>query len=244
MSIRLSLVIPAYREELVIGQSLDSIYDFLQKESLLNNTEVVVVTADTPDKTHEIVNKKTQRFTHFQHLKPGPKVGKGRDVRHGITHSRGNFIIFTDADLATPIHHISTALHLLENGKDIVAGVRDLGKIHAGDKTRTFISNAASITTRTILGLTIGDTQCGFKGFTRQSADLIFPKLSILQWGFDMEILKIAQIHKMNVGKVPIKDWRDPKLDSGLVGESSIGAAITTLSEVMRIRIRSWQGKY
>ncbi len=239
---RLSLVVPAYREEVVIKDSLDAIYDFFEAQGLSDDAEVVVVTADSPDHTQQIVAEQLKRFKHAKHVQPGVRVGKGRDVRAGVQASSGDVIIFTDADLATPLHHVPEMLKMLEGEYKVAIGVRKLSNIHQG--FRYYISNVSNIIIQLVLLPGIKDSQCGFKGFTREAAEIVFSRLTILQWGFDMEVLKICREHKIKVATVPVLDWRDPKLESGLSGDSALKVVFKTFREMWQIRLRSWEGKY
>lgn len=241
-TIRYSIVVPAFEEEAVIGWTLDRLAIYLLSCDALEVTEVIVVTADSKDDTAKIVKDRKSHFDHFQFIQPGPKLGKGRDVQAGIMAARGEYILFTDADLATPEWHIMPAFNALEEGSDIVIGVRNLRTIHHG--YRVLISLGANILTRILALPSIPDTQCGFKGFTRQAAHDIFEKQTIMGWGFDIEVLVIARKLKLKLKKMPIRDWHDPKIDNGLVGESSWRASVQTLKELLQIRKNRKQGIY
>ena len=241
-TIRYSIIVPALEEEAVIGWTLDRLAIYLLSCDALEETEVIVVTADSKDNTAKIVKDRKSHFDHFQFIEPGPKVGKGRDVQAGIMAARGDYILFTDADLATPEWHIMPAFKVLEEGSDIVIGVRNLRTIHHG--YRVLISLGANLLTRLMVLPSVPDTQCGFKAFTKQSAHDIFEKLTVMGWGFDIEVLVIARKLKLQLKKMPIRDWHDPKIDNGLVGESSWKASVRTLKELIQIRKNRKQGIY
>ncbi len=241
-TIRYSIIVPALEEEAVIGWTLDRLAIYLLSCDALEETEVIVVTADSKDNTAKIVKDRKSHFDHFQFIEPGPKVGKGRDVQAGIMAARGDYILFTDADLATPEWHIMPAFKVLEEGSDIVIGVRNLRTIHHG--YRVLISLGANLLTRLMVLPSVPDTQCGFKAFTKQSAHDIFEKLTVMGWGFDIEVLVIARKLKLKLKKMPIRDWHDPKIDNGLVGESSWKASVRTLKELIQIRKNRKQGIY
>ena len=240
--LKYSLVVPALKEEPVIGTSLQAIHKFLKKEGVLDSTEVIVVAAEGGDKTAQIAHGFAKKFPHFQVIEPGPRAGKGRDVRVGMLAARGSFVIFTDADLATPLPHIKHAWSKLEDGADLVIGVRNLRTIHKG--YRAFVSVAANLLTRVIVLPSIPDTQCGFKGFKRKVARDIFSTQQIDGWGFDIEVLAIAKKRGYRLEKLFIQDWRDPKLESGLVGESGLKAVTSTLRELLKIRTNLSKGVY
>lgn len=239
---RASLVVPAYREEAMIKRSLKSIYDYFAEHDMLETVELVVVTADSPDKTQSIVAQEIAMFPHHQHVQPGPKVGKGRDVKVGVLAARGQSVIFCDADLATPLYHIQPMLEQLENGVDVVIGYRNLHTIHQG--LRYYVSNVSNTIIQLVLLPGIKDSQCGFKGFRSAAVKTIFARVTIMRWGFDMEVIKIAKEQKMKIVVQHIDDWKDPKLENALAGESTIRVTFKTLVELWQIRIRSWKGLY
>ena len=237
----LSIVVPAYNEEAVIEGSLSAIKSFLLQHDMLDTTELIVVTAMGTDNTIRLVADQAASFPWFQHVKPGPKKGKGRDVTAGMLAARGKVILFTDADLATPLHHIPKTLDLLAD-TDVVIGVRNLESIHQG--VRYYLSNLSNVLIQLVMLPGFKDTQCGYKAFTAEANQVIFNRVTIDGWGFDIEVLKIARDHSMAIAQQPIDDWQDPKLEDSLGGDSAIHAAISTLKELWRIRVNAWQKKY
>jgi dolichyl-phosphate beta-glucosyltransferase len=238
-----SIIIPAFKEETVIGESLESVAAYLKEQNQLDDTEVIVVAADAGDRTAEIAQEKATLFPHFHLIEPGAKVGKGRDVTLGMMASKGDYVLFTDADLATPVHHINDAWRSLETGlADVVIGQRNLVRIHKG--YRIFLSLGANLLTRIALLPGIGDTQCGFKAFTRTAAQDIFSHVTIPGWGFDFEVLTVAREHGYRIQSTKIDDWHDPKIDSGLVGESGFSATKKTLKELSLVRSNRRKGLY
>ncbi len=239
-----SLVIPSFEEATLIEDSLNRLRDYLHEMDLFEHTEVIVVAAKGNDNTADLARPFAKKFAHFQLIEPGPKVGKGRDVKAGMLVARGNYILFMDADLATPLKYIEQALELMREQKsDIVIGVRHLWKIHK-KLTRKIMSVLANLMVRMFLLPRIPDSQCGFKLFTKDAAETIFKRQTINGWGFDMELLVIAATKHLKVAKIPVKEWADPKLDSGLVGESPMSASINTFKELWRIRIQRAKGVY
>ncbi len=210
----LGIVIPAYSEELRIGSTLDQLLGFLTTDPFLAklNTEVLVVVADSLDQTHRIVRQKAVHYAKknipLRLLTPGPKVGKGRDVQFGILHADSDAILYMDADLATPLHHIPQCYEALQQGADIVIGTRDLMKYRNG-YARNLFARFGNVLYRVAGGLRVEDTQCGFKLFKRDAAQLCFSRLTILGWGFDIEVLAIAQTHKLSIVAHRIDDWKD-----------------------------------
>lgn len=242
--VKYSIIIPAYAEEAFIGNTLKSLQKYLKKQNLYENTEVIVVTADAKDKTQKIVADSASLFAHFNQIQPGPKVGKGRDVRAGLEKAAGEYVLFMDADMATPLKHIAEAFKVLEAKGGIVIAQRNLTSMH-----KTVLRRLSSVLSNTFIKLIVGfdihDSQCGFKAFTKDALSIILPRMTLTGWSFDVEMIKIAKIHGLNVSKILAPDWEDPKgADEGLAGEHVISAMSSSLRETITLQIRSWQNKY
>ncbi len=206
--IELSIVIPALNEEKRIGKTLDELSRFLKTNKTMKSVkcEVIVVSANGIDKTHEVALKHGKRFANFTLLKPGKPVGKGRDVQYAMLRTKGSHAIFMDADLATPLHHLPVAYNKALEGSDIVIATRNLQKHHSS-LVRRYLSQAGNTAFRVLGGVWIEDSQCGFKLFSKEAARICFGRQTIMRWGFDMELLTIAKTHRINVAKVRVDDW-------------------------------------
>jgi dolichyl-phosphate beta-glucosyltransferase len=246
-SIRYSVVVPAYSEATVIEISLKKLATALKLDKIrFNETEVLVVTADSSDGTAALAKGQANLFNSFRLIEPGKKVGKGRDVRVGILASSGDYVLFTDADMATPPHYIAKAFDILENGTDvdIVIGVRPLARVH-----NTFFRKLRSVVSNIMIEVLavpgISDTQCGFKAFRADVAKKLFEPLETKAWGFDIEILARARSVHYEIKKIIISDWFDPKIGKmGLAGESEIHANLNTLKELLFIAFKRLKGHY
>ena len=147
---------------------------------------------------HEVVLSKQNKFPIFRLLRPGAKLGKGRDVQYGMLKAKGKAVIFMDADLATPFRHLPVFYRAYEQGSDVVIATRNLYKHHP-NYLRRLLSNGGNLLFRIASGVWVEDSQCGFKLFSNEAAQLCFSKLTILGWGFDMEVLAIAKANKLQV---------------------------------------------
>lgn len=231
-----SVVLPAYCEALIIEESLNKLSKALKDDKKRSkNTELIVVIANSSDKTLVLVKKNVHLFNKVTIIQPGPKVGKGRDVREGILAAKGRYSLFLDADMATPPNHIKYMFDMLEDGCDVAIGTRPLSKIH-----NTFMRRVRSVISNMLIRCLavpgISDTQCGFKGFNNKAAQNLFKPLKTMAWGFDIEILARARAKKFKISELFIDDWYDPKIGKmGLVGESDIHANINTLKELLLI---------
>jgi dolichyl-phosphate beta-glucosyltransferase len=207
----LTIIIPAYSEQRRIGASLDELATFLRQDSFFKRkkVETLVVVADTSDRTAQIVLSKQHLFvTTFRLLRPGPHVGKGRDVQYGVFRATGRVIVFMDADLATPLHHLERFFAACLDGSELVIGTRNL-RIYRSNKARNIFSYIGNCLYQLMSGLHIEDTQCGFKMFTNDAAQLCFSKLTILGWGFDIEVLAIAKVNGLTIAPLRVDDWED-----------------------------------
>jgi len=238
-----SIVIPAYKEEKYISKTLPELLNYLNQNHIFSGTEVIVVTADAPDKTDEIVESYSKKFNHFQHIRPGAKVGKGRDVKIGMRGARGDFIIFMDADGATPLYHINDVFLRLEEGDEVVVGVRELHTIHTGYRKLT--SLLAHKISWLLIDRHILDTQCGFKGFTALAGKEIFNRITVDGWAFDMEIITIARQHSFRIMSYEIPDWQEKKsTEDQLAGETGIIVYLKSFTEAVRIFGKKITGAY
>lgn len=239
----LSIVIPAYREEKRIGGTLDEVAAYLKKERAFKDKliEVIVVAADSNDKTHQIVRSRQKNFETLRLLKPGPRVGKGRDVRHGMLRAEGAAIIFMDADLATPLRHLARFYKAHEEGADIVVATRNLRKHHP-HWVRRVLSNSGNFLFRVAGGLWIEDSQCGFKLFSKDAAETCFSRLSILGWGFDMEVLAIAKANKYHIKTYRVDDW--VSVAGGTFEEGMLQNSLRSLGELAVILSKRLSGHY
>jgi dolichyl-phosphate beta-glucosyltransferase len=241
--IDLSIIIPAYREADKIGDTLEQLAAFLATRDY-GNVEVLVVTADAPDGTADIAQGKANLFKNFHQVRPGPRVGKGRDVRLGMLEALGSRRVFMDADLSTPLKHLDDVQRLMDEGHDVVIAVRDLIQIHKGF-LRRFISKGGNLFIELLILPGIKDTQCGFKAFSAEAAGAIFSRQTMLGWSFDAEILLIARKLGYKIATFNAPDWHDTKLPgAGLTGDSPLKSAIKTLLDVVAIRWKAWTGVY
>lgn len=206
----LTVVIPAYYEERRLGQTLETLADYLRKDAFASRlrVEVLVVVADSRDKTLDIATAKATSFSNYRVLRPGPRAGKGRNVQYGMLRAAGQLVMFMDADLATPLHHIETFYRMCQAGSDIVVGTRNL-RAYRDSKWRGRFALFGNRLYRRLSGSAIEDTQCGFKMFTAQANRTCFERLKLLGWGFDLEILAIASANHLQIDSVRLDDWQN-----------------------------------
>jgi len=229
----LTIVIPAYKEEKRIGKTLDTLSDFVKKELGHLKTEIVVVSADSSDKTREVAQKKAAKFTNFKLLKSDLSPGKGRHVQHGMLRAQGEAVMFMDADLATPLRHLPKFYNAYKQGYDVVIATRNLRRHHPG-YARRLLSNTGNLIFRLAGGVVVEDSQCGFKLFSQKAANVCFSKLTIMRWGFDMEVLAIAHANKLSLKTYRINDWVSMP-DGPFATERLLKNSLVSLMDLARI---------
>jgi dolichyl-phosphate beta-glucosyltransferase len=234
ISFDLTIVIPAYHEELRIEKTLNELSQFIKKDRFFRDKsiEIIVVAADSTDKTHQMVESMKNKFKALRLLKPGSRVGKGRDVKYGMLRAKGKAVIFMDADLATPLKYLGKFYDCYSKGSDIVIATRNLHRHHP-NMIRRLISNLGNLLYRLASGVWIEDSQCGFKLFSSNACQLCFSKLTILGWGFDMEILAIAKANKLKVKTYRINDWK--AIPGGSFADNILKNSIKSLYELAYI---------
>lgn len=239
----LTIVIPAYREAKRIGKTLTQLATFLNNDPILSDKhiEIIIVAADTDDNTVDVALANRHLFADFRLLRPGPKVGKGRDVRYGMLRARGKAVIFMDADLATPLKYLPEFYNRHRQGHDVVIATRNLRRHHP-NFWRRLISNCGNLIFRIASGVWIEDSQCGFKLFSQQAAYTCFRRLSILGWGFDMEVLAIAKAQKFKTATYRINDWTS--MPDSTFTEGVLKNSLQSLGELGSIFWRRLRGAY
>ncbi len=207
--IDVSVVVPAYNEEGRILPTLLSIVEYFSASRL--SYEVIVVDDGSVDGTTELVREVGRRFPAVSVIRLPRNMGKGAAVRTGMRSASGRFIVFNDADGATPISEVRRLLTSMDQGADIAIGSRALysaethverrlGRAVAG-RIFAFLVNAWVVPG-------IADTQCGFKMFRRHVARKIFEIQRLHGFAFDVEVLRIASVLGHRVVEVPI-NWTD-----------------------------------
>jgi dolichyl-phosphate beta-glucosyltransferase len=235
-----SIVIPAYNEESRLAATLSSVLAYVHAQAW--DAEVLVVNDGSRDRTLEIVQTFAAKDPTLRLVQNPGNRGKGFSVRNGMLHARGRIVLFTDADLSSPIEEAPKLFNALDEGADIAIGSRWLRsetQTHRQPLHRQLFGRIFNVLLRLTLGLQFADTQCGFKAFKRPAVDAIFPLQKIERWGFDPEILFLARKFKFKVKEIPVA-W-------GHSGDTRINSLIDgsrMFQEMLRIRWNDITGKY
>lgn len=200
-----SIVIPSYNESRRIAQCLTSVLATVQQENW--NAEVIVVNDGSLDNTGEIARKFAARHPQIRLVEYARNRGKGFAVCTGFRQSRGKIVMFTDADLSSPMVEAERLFAAIEQGADIAIGSRWLEVSRQTIRQpwyRRFFGRCFNLLTRAVMHLPYKDTQCGFKAFTREAALFVAQRLKIERWGFDPEMLFVAGLADFKVKEVPV----------------------------------------
>lgn len=237
--IYLSVIVPAYNEEKLIKGTLIETENFLSAQ--IYGYEIIVVNDGSKDKTSSIIESLQSDFKNLIIIKNDKNRGKGYSVKKGMLSAKGKFRLFMDADNSTSIDQLASFIPPMKNDCDIVIGSRAL-KNSKITKSQSFYKKLlGSIGNKLIRFFAIseiGDTQCGFKCFSSESAENIFSKLTIDRWGFDIEILAIANKLGYKVKVVPVV-WENREETRVRNKEY-----IATFKELLKIKMNLLTKKY
>jgi glycosyltransferase involved in cell wall biosynthesis len=238
-SIDLSIIIPAFNEERRLPQTLDRIRAFLKSRP--GTAEVIVVDDGSTDGTAQLVEKMRGTWPELRLLKNPGNRGKGYSVRHGMLESKGEVVLFTDADLSAPIEEADKLFAAMKT-HDAAIGSRDIDRslieVHQS-KSREFAGMLFNLAVRLILFLPFHDTQCGFKAFKSSRARVLFEQQRIERFGFDPELLFLARRHGIAVAEVPVR-WAH---DEG-TRVNALRDGLRMVFDVFRVRWNSLLGRY
>ena len=224
-------MIPAYNEEKRLPQSLAAIVDFLKKQPY--GSEVIVSDDGSRDRTAALAKEFLKEFPHQVLVTPANR-GKGHAVRQGMLAATGDYVLFTDADLSTPIEEVTRFLTHLETDQDVVIGSRALPdsqvEIHQ-NFLREAMGKIFNFVARILAFKGVHDSQCGFKCFRREAAQKLFGLQKLNGFSFDVEIVYLAQKFGYRLLELPVI-WRNSAQSRVRVFQDPLGM----LWDVLRIR--------
>ncbi len=234
---RLSIIIPAYNEELRLTPTLTTLQEYLAKQDY--EGKIIVVDDGSTDGTAALV---TDSFPEVILISYAPNRGKGHAVKTGMLQADADYALFYDADAATPIDEVEKIWASIEHGAEVVIGSRSLPdsqvEIHQ-PWYRECMGRIYNLILRCFGLTTLIDTQCGFKCFSRKAREIIFPRQTIDGFSFDIELLHIAHCHDLKVGEVPVRWLNDADSKVNPIIDSS-----KMFIEICAIRIKSLRGAY
>src|ERR1044071_9883108 len=242
----LSIIIPAYNEGQRIGPSLESVEAFIKNQSY--KTDVFVMNDHSLDSTRDVVEAFIKGKPHYRLVNNLTNMGKGAAVQKGMMMSKGDFRLFTDADMSTPIEEVTKLLALADPADPskekyvVVIGSRRLPGSQV-ELRQPFFREAAgrffSLLVRMLALRGFLDTQCGFKLFRGDSADNIFFRQTIHRFGFDVEVLYIAEKLGYKILEAPVV-WKDSPNSTVRLHRDSVDMFL----DLFKIRKNDFWGAY
>ncbi|MEE8131694.1 MAG: dolichyl-phosphate beta-glucosyltransferase [Candidatus Paceibacterota bacterium] len=231
----LSVIIPAYNEAKSLPITLIDIDKHLSEEDF--SYEIIVVDDGSKDATPEIVRRFSHLIKNLRLINNKENHGKGWVVRQGMLEAKGNIRLFMDADNATSVNQFNKMIpHLSAKGGEgyqVVIGSRDI----KGAKLvppqpfyKRFLGNIGNLFIQILLLPGFWDTQCGFKAFTEEAAEKIFPLTKIDRWAFDVEALALAKVFGYKIKEIPVIWVNNP------ISRVKITSYFQMLWEVVKIR--------
>jgi len=237
----LSIVIPAYNEERRLPATLDVIFNWLDTSPYCE-AEVLVVDDGSTDSTAAVVESRAAREPRLVLVQNPGNRGKGFAIRHGMLQAKGDWILFSDADLSAPIDELPKLLAAAqEKSAAIVIGSRALDRSLIGvhqSQWREMSGILFNRIMRLLTGLPFADTQCGFKLFRRDAARRVFPLQRLDGFSFDVEDLFVAHTLGIPTIEVPVR-WNN--VEGTKVGMMQ---GIASFADLLRIRWNWLQGRY
>jgi dolichyl-phosphate beta-glucosyltransferase len=237
----ISVIIPAYNEEKRLPSTLARVIEYVDAKRF-SFAEILVVDDGSRDGTVAAVSALALRHPCLRLLQNPGNRGKGYSVRHGMLEAKGEWALFTDADLSSPIEELEKLIEAAERKSVQVAiGSRALDRSLVGvhqPMLREYAGRFFNLVMRSVTGLKFHDTQCGFKLFQRDAARRIFSLQRLERFGFDAEILFIAERLGYRAVEVPVR-WND-------VAGSKVGTlqGLNGFLDLLRIRRNAWAGRY
>jgi dolichyl-phosphate beta-glucosyltransferase len=236
----LSIVIPAYNEELRIAPTIREMAAYCRQSA--RAFELILVDDGSRDGTSTVGRLLCREFPELRLIRLAANQGKGYAVRTGVINAIGRTVLFADADGATAIAEIERLEHALALGADMAIGSRALraeGVQVQAKVYRHFIGRTFHFLVERLADTGVKDTQCGFKLFRASVAQDLFSRMRMNGFSFDVEVLVMARRRGYQVAEVPVNWTHQPGSKVRLTSDSLRMAA-----DLFRIRANWLRGEY
>jgi len=230
----LAVVVPAYNEEARILPTIRRMQEYFATQPY--SWSVLIVSDGSTDRTEEMVREAASQDPRIHLLAYHPNRGKGYAVRRGMLEADGEWLLFSDADLAAPIEEVAKLLDAVAGGVPIAIGSRPLRESRLEVRQpwyREFMGRAFNKAVQLLAVRGIADTQCGFKLFRRDVARDVFRRVKLDGFGFDFEALMIARDLGYSIAEVPIR-WSHQEGSKVRLLRDGLGM----LGDLVRLRVQ------
>lgn len=243
----ITLVIPTYNENGRIKKTIETlkkgVYLYGQKLQ-----EIIFTDDGSTDETLELL--KSSRKAIERKIKARVKIisyeknkGRGFAIRQAVLHAKGDYVLYTDADFSIPLSNIKKFIPYMKKDYDVIIGskkIKGAQEIVKRSLVRRIVGYGHSMMVYLSLGVFVWDFQGGFKLFSKRFVKKIFPYLQINRWGFDMEVIYLAQKLRYKLKEIPVR-WGHVENNSKVILVRDI---FRSLYEMARIKTLWIEGKY
>jgi glycosyltransferase involved in cell wall biosynthesis len=239
VSPQISMIIPAFNEELTIAGTVKSVCSYGDAKRI--SYEVIVVNDGSTDSTRDVIRGLSNKYPMLRLLDNGANMGKGYSVYHGMQHAQGGLALFMDADNSTKITELDKVLLKYQEGYGVIIGSRQVPGARIAVHQSRWREYSGRFVNKLIIwvtGLKFTDTQAGFKAFSRPAREIIFSKQRVWRWLFDVELLMIARANNIPVAEIPIT-WENSRYS-----RVKLLHFFGIIKELIFIKFNSWRGLY
>lgn len=206
---KISIIIPAYNEAYCLKDNIRSVERAIKR--ITGSYEIIIAEDGNSDGTDVIAEELAVENHSILHLHSDKRLGKGGSLRGALGTTKGEVVIYMDADLATDLNHLSEVIELIEEGYDLVIGSRNIkGSKVKRPLSRTMASFAYNFLVRLLFRDGIYDHQCGFKGFRRNVFESIAEDIESNGFLFDTELILRAKLRGFSIAEFPMA-WAEPE---------------------------------
>jgi len=236
----LSVVIPAYNEEKRIGKTLEGMLEYFKNKGF--SFEILVVDDGSTDKTGGVVKSFKNPSVRIDLISYPENRGKGYAIKTGMLKASGEYVLFADADMSTPVEMFERFEPFLAKGADVLIGTRKTERAYVGKHQPAYRESMGKVFTwlsNQLFNLQVSDFTCGFKCFHRRTIEPVFGSQRIFGWGYDTEIIFIARHQGFHIQEVPVSWFNDEATRVKLLKN-----VFTCLAELYQIYHNNRKGLY
>ena len=232
--VELSFVIPAYNEENIIVDTLESIDAVIAGKHL--PYEIVVIDDGSRDRTAANAMRYAKRNGHVKVISYPKNAGKGYAVKTGFMRATGDAVIFADSDMEIDLSVITKYIEALERADIVIASKKHPDSRVKVPLSRTILSGGFNSLVRLLTGVPLKDTQSGLKAMRKSAFVDVFPRLAVKRYAFDVELLAVANLFGLKVVEMPVNIKSDAPFKPKQVWQM----LIDLLGIAYRLRVIHW----
>jgi len=238
--VAISVVVPCFNEAPTIYENLKIIHGYLFRN--FHDFEMIAVDDGSTDGTRQELARFQGDYA-LKIIRKDVNRGKGSAVKSGVAAGRHNVLMFLDADLGIPVEELGKFIEELEKGHDIVIASRFVPglkiKRPVAWHRRLMEKGFRFFRLLIVSDWKVKDTQCGFKVFSREIAEKVFPRLTLERFAFDAELVFVASKFGYTIKELPVTLQNPPNSHVRMIRDP-----LNMFSDLIKIRVNDWRGKY